>query len=81
MMTQMTGTGSTNPPQADDSSLFAEAIAISLRGFSQFKRAVAKAKIQQLMLDIEFGNDMPVPEDLPNTSASVSNALRTLYGN
>ena len=51
LMTQMSGTG-TNPVQVDDCSLFAEALAISLRGFSQYKRVVAKARIQQLMLDI-----------------------------
>lgn len=60
----------------DECSHFATALGIQLRRFSAYKRAVAKLKIQQVMLDVEFSNDSL---SSASTSASIGNAYRALY--
>ena len=64
---------------ADDCSHFAEALAITLRRLPPYRKALAKVKIQQVMLEIEFGGDALGVSTPCTPSASVGNAYRALY--
>lgn len=76
ILNEITKSGATDMTD-DAETKFAESTIMTLRRFSPYKRALAKAKIQQILLEVEFGEP---PEVQPlQTSKYVGNALGALY--